>query len=195
MCTMTAPKSSSTQCDAAVPSRPIGADLLVPQRLDDAVGDRVELALRAARADDEIVGQRRQRAPARAARCRRPSCPRPARRSDGRGRAASRSARLARRLAGSPSGSPSALGRDGVVGQRGFGHDRSVPPVVAGTGHGRRYRPRPHPARGSGPNGRPRRARRISDADKRGSRAVEERERGPRSRELTRARNSGSASA
>src|SRR5262245_55598946 len=36
-------------------------ELLVPQATDDAVGDGVELPLRPARADDEVVGQRRQR--------------------------------------------------------------------------------------------------------------------------------------
>ena len=44
--------------------RALAADrlgLLVAQAPDDPVGDGVELALRPARADDEVVGQRRQR--------------------------------------------------------------------------------------------------------------------------------------
>ena len=76
----------------ACPRGRYGLDLLVAQGADDPVGDRVELALRAARADDEVVGQRRQARPGRAARCRRPSCPRRARRSAAPARAASRSA-------------------------------------------------------------------------------------------------------
>ena len=57
---MTLPKSTSTQCDSDVPSRPMRLDALVAQRLDDAVRDRADLALRAARADDERVGERRE---------------------------------------------------------------------------------------------------------------------------------------
>ena len=60
MWTTTDPKSSSTQCDAGVPSRPIGLVFSSRSGPDDAVRDGVELALRAARADDEVVGQRRQ---------------------------------------------------------------------------------------------------------------------------------------
>ena len=60
MWTMTDPKSTRTQCDAAVPSRPIGLGLLVAEAADDPVGDRRQLALRAARADHEVVGHRGQ---------------------------------------------------------------------------------------------------------------------------------------
>ena len=61
MWTITDPKSSSTQCDAARPLAPDRPDLLVAQPRDDPVRDRVELALRPARADHEVVGEGRQR--------------------------------------------------------------------------------------------------------------------------------------
>ena len=60
MWTMTDPKSMSTQCDAAVPSRPIGFCFSSRSDGDDAVGDRLELPFGAAGADHEVVGQRRQ---------------------------------------------------------------------------------------------------------------------------------------
>ena len=60
MWTMTDPKSTSTQCDAAVPSRPIG--LVFSSRrlpmMPSAIA--LDLPLRSARADDEVVGHRRQ---------------------------------------------------------------------------------------------------------------------------------------
>ena len=61
MWTMTEPKSSRTQCDAGVPSRPIGLVCSSRRVDDDAVRDGVELALRTARADDEVVGDGRER--------------------------------------------------------------------------------------------------------------------------------------
>ena len=169
--------------------RPLATDrlgLLVAQRADDAVRDGVELALRPARADDEVVGERRQRRSGRAARCRPPSCPRRARRSAGEvERSRSAWARACRGV-----GRPSALGaiaaeaaigacrgrsrcRAGPCGlgplrrQRGFGHDRSSLLVGSIAAHGRRYSRRPHPARGSAASGRRPPGSRSSEADSR----------------------------
>ena len=67
MWTITDPKSMQHPVRRG---RALAADrphLLVAQRRDDAVGDGVELPLRPARADDEVVGEGRQRARARAA--------------------------------------------------------------------------------------------------------------------------------
>ena len=60
MWTITDPKSTRIQCDAAVPSRPIGfvrSSRRLPM-IPSAIAP--ELPFRAARADDEVVGHRRQ---------------------------------------------------------------------------------------------------------------------------------------
>ena len=60
MCTMTDPKSTRTQCDAAVPSRPIGLVFSSRRLAMIPLAIASELPLRAAGTDDEVVGHRGQ---------------------------------------------------------------------------------------------------------------------------------------
>ena len=88
MWTMTEPKSTRTQCDAAVPSRPIGLVRSSRRLADDARrrSPRAGAPSRPSRSRSSRPSSSGR--PGRAGRCRRPSCPRPARRSGGRARAA-----------------------------------------------------------------------------------------------------------
>ena len=168
MWTMTEPKSTRTQCEAAVPSRPIGLRPLVAEAADDAVGDGLELALRAAGADHEVVGHGRQAGQVE--------------QHDVGGllvlgqlddppgeleRRSLRRAGAALGAVGQAVGAGRARGRR--QSRRGWRvRSRSWGPhVVGGTAHGRRCRPRPHPGRGSAAIGRPPRGARSSLADRR----------------------------
>ena len=83
MWTITSPKSTRIQCEAAAPSRPIGRTpssriaATIPSAIDS------QLALRPAGADHEGSRPASSARRGRGARCRPPSCPRPGRRSGG----------------------------------------------------------------------------------------------------------------
>ena len=154
MCTMTDPKSMSTQCDAGVPSRPIGLTLSSRSDGDDPVRDRLELPLRAAGADHEVVSQRRQRGELEQHDV--GGLLVLGQLDDAAGEVQRRRGRRSWRRGVSRCGRPSGLG---AVRARRWGarvRSRSIESSVGpGTAHGRRYTPRPHPGRGSAPTGRP----------------------------------------
>ncbi len=190
MWTITDPKSSRTQCDAGVPSRPIGLVRSSRSGRDDPVRDGVELALRPARADDEVVGDGRERRQVEQHDVGRLLVLRELDDASGelergalglgRGSASPREAVGARagRLGGLRGGGRGRLGRrrsppassrvssSRVPSSRmacacaawpeARGRSRSViPPCRVDRAHGRRYRRRPHPGRGSAATGPP----------------------------------------
>ena len=157
MWTITDPKSTRTQCEAAVPSRPIGLIFSSRRLRDDPAGDGLQLPLRAARADHEVVGHRRQ-----AGEIQQDDVggllvlgqfDDPPGEVERRALPGGRGGRAVGQTVGARRGR-------GVGWESGAERVRSRsrgPPCVLGRAHGRRCRPRPHPGRGSAAIGRPRR--------------------------------------